>query len=136
LADHKSFISSLNNLFNKEHDDFSCLYWITKRHNNLYIILQVLILFQDNSLTAVTDGIQSYWDTIYSGKSFNRMRILKYWIFWIILIIVLFQKWCLSKHVTVLRFTNRSSWECIQTFNNIINNAVICTMVRNVTNLS
>jgi hypothetical protein len=41
------------------------------------MILQVLILFQDNSLTAVTDGIQSYWDTIYSRRSFNRMWILQ-----------------------------------------------------------
>jgi hypothetical protein len=35
LADHKSFISSLNILFSKEHDDISCLYWKTKFHNNL-----------------------------------------------------------------------------------------------------
>jgi hypothetical protein len=26
LADHKSFISELNILFSKEHDDISCLY--------------------------------------------------------------------------------------------------------------
>ena len=36
LADHKSLISSLNNLRNKEHDDFSSLYWITKLHKNPY----------------------------------------------------------------------------------------------------
>ena len=36
MADHKSFISSLNILLNQEDDDFSCLYWITKLHNNLY----------------------------------------------------------------------------------------------------
>jgi hypothetical protein len=35
LADHKSFISELNILFSKEHDDISCLYWIAKFHNNL-----------------------------------------------------------------------------------------------------
>ena len=35
LADHKSFISSLNILFSKEHDDISCLYWMAKFHNNL-----------------------------------------------------------------------------------------------------
>ena len=34
LADHKSFISSLNILFNKEHDDFSRLYWIPKLYKN------------------------------------------------------------------------------------------------------
>ena len=36
LADHKSLISSLNILPNKEHDDFSRLYWITKLHKNPY----------------------------------------------------------------------------------------------------
>ena len=35
LADHKSFISSLNILFSKGHDDISCLYWIAKFQNNL-----------------------------------------------------------------------------------------------------
>ena len=35
LAVHKSFISSLHILSSKEHDDFSCLYWIAKFHNNL-----------------------------------------------------------------------------------------------------
>jgi hypothetical protein len=33
----------------------------------------VLILFQDNTLTAVTGGIQSYWGTVYSRSSFNRI---------------------------------------------------------------
>jgi hypothetical protein len=36
LAGHKSFISSLNILFNKEHDDFSRLYWIPKLYKNPY----------------------------------------------------------------------------------------------------
>jgi hypothetical protein len=36
LAYHKSLISSLNTLLNKEHDDFSSLYWITKFHKNPY----------------------------------------------------------------------------------------------------
>ena len=36
LAVRKSFISSLNILFNKEHDDHSCVYWITKLHKNPY----------------------------------------------------------------------------------------------------
>jgi hypothetical protein len=34
LADHKSFIPSLNILFYKEHDDFSHLYWIPKLYKN------------------------------------------------------------------------------------------------------
>ena len=36
LADQKSLISSLNTLLNKEHNDFSSLYWITKLHKNPY----------------------------------------------------------------------------------------------------
>ena len=64
------------------------------------IILQVLILFEESSLlinmsnilTAVKEGIQSYWEKVYSCSSFNQMWILKYWIFRIIVIIVLFQK--------------------------------------------
>jgi hypothetical protein len=78
-----------------------------------------------NSLTAVKDGIQLYWDKVYSRSSFNHMWILKYWIFWIIVIIVLFQKFRLSKHLTFQHFTDHSVWECIKTFQNIINNAVI-----------
>ena len=34
LTVHKSFISSLNILFSKEHDDLYCVYWITKLHTN------------------------------------------------------------------------------------------------------
>jgi hypothetical protein len=37
LPDHKSLISSLNTLLNKEHNDFSSLYWITKLHKNPYM---------------------------------------------------------------------------------------------------
>jgi hypothetical protein len=36
LADQKLLISSLNTLLNKEHNDFSSLYWITKLHKNPY----------------------------------------------------------------------------------------------------
>ena len=36
LADHKSLISSLNTLVNKENYDFSSWYWITKLHKNPY----------------------------------------------------------------------------------------------------
>ena len=36
MADHKYFISSLDILFKKEHDDISRLYWISKLHKNPY----------------------------------------------------------------------------------------------------
>ena len=48
--------------------------------------------------------IQSYWDKVYSRSSFNQIWILKYWISWIILIIVLFQNFLLFKHATFLHF--------------------------------
>jgi hypothetical protein len=75
-----------------------------------------------NILTAVKEGIHSYWEKVYSRSSFNQMWILKYWIFWIIVIIVLYQKFRLSKHVTFVHFTDHSSWECIKTFQKIIKN--------------
>jgi hypothetical protein len=99
------------------------------------IIIQVLIRFQENILTAVKGGIQSYWVKAYSRGGFNQMWILNYWIFCIMLIIVLFKKCSMSKHVTFQHFTNHASWECIKTLKHVINNAVIFKMVRNVTNV-
>ena len=72
LADHKSFISSLNILLNKEHDDFSSLYWITKLHNNPYTeknttaastFSKKLIVdkYMANILIALKEAIQSYY---------------------------------------------------------------------------
>jgi hypothetical protein len=87
-----------------------------------------------NILTAVKEGIHSYWEKVYSRSSFNQMWKLKYWIFWIIVIIVLYQKFRLSKHVTCVHFTDHSSRECIKTFQNIIKNPVIFKMGRNNTN--
>ena len=136
LADHKSFISSLNILFNKEHDDFSPLFWIPKLHKNPY---------RERNTTCAYSFSRNYFDCcqrgntiilghVYSCSSFNQMWILKYGIFWIILIIVLFQKFSLSQHGTFLHFTDQSSWECITTFKDIIKDAVIFKMVRNFTN--
>ena len=87
-----------------------------------------------NILTAVREGIHSYWENVYSRSSFNQMWILKYWIFWIIVIIVLYQKFRPSKHVNFEHYADHSSWECIKTFQNIIKNPVIFKMGRNVTN--
>jgi hypothetical protein len=102
--------SSLNILFNKEHDDFSCLYWITKLHNNLHRGNTIdAYSFSRQSLTAVKDGIQSCWDKICSHNSFNRRWILKYWIFWIILNLVLFQKF-LSQHDCIPSLTAVKLW--------------------------
>ena len=75
-----------------------------------------------NSLTVVKQGIFSYQDNVQSRSSFNQMWILKYQIFWIIVIIFLHQKFRLSKQVRFVHFTDHSSWECIKTFQNIIKN--------------
>ena len=95
------------------------------------IILQVLILFEESNclLKCLTVWLLSYWEKVYSRSSFNQMWILKYWIFWIIVVIVLFQKFRLS----FLHFTDRSPWKCIKTFQNIMKNVIIFKMVRNVT---
>ena len=71
-----------------------------------YIFKKVIAISIASILTAVKEGTQSYWDTVYSPNSFNRMWILQYWIFWIILIIVVFQKYRFSKHVTFLHLSN------------------------------
>jgi hypothetical protein len=71
-----------------------------------YIFKKVIAICIASILTAVKEGIQSNWDTVYSPNSFNRMWILQYWIFWIILIIVVFQKYRVSKHVTFLHLSD------------------------------
>ena len=88
LADHKSFISSLNILSNKEHGDFSRLYWITHLQKNPYrentstgastFSRKWLFLEVADILTAVKEAIQSYGGKVYSRSSFNNMWILKY----------------------------------------------------------
>ena len=88
MADHKSFISSLNILLNKEHGDFSRLYWITHLQKNPYreytstgastFSRKWLFLKVVDLLTAVKEAIQSCWGKFYSRSSFNNMRILKY----------------------------------------------------------
>ena len=67
LAGHKSFISSLNILFNQEDDDLSCLYWITKLSFHLMHVynsvrVSVLLLYYN------TIDI-SEWKVEYLGKT-------------------------------------------------------------------
>ena len=71
LADHKSFISSLNIQFTTQHGDFSSLYWIPKLHKNpskgnhttgAYSLgTNQLLINMTNILAAVKEGIQSYY---------------------------------------------------------------------------
>ena len=99
LADHKSLISSLNTLLNKEHDDLSSLYWITN-FTRIHIqkrILQVLLLFQQSNLLYIwlTFWLLSKREYNHTGtKSIHVVASIKcgYWntarIFWIDLILV------------------------------------------------
>jgi hypothetical protein len=108
LADPKSFISSLTIPFYEEHDYFF-VYVEYQNFTGIHqeeIILHVFILFQENSLllSETNTIIQSYWDRVYSRRNFNQIWLLKYWISWIILIILLFQNFLLFKHVTFLHF--------------------------------
>lgn len=85
------------------------------------------------SLSAVTGGLQSYTVT----KSIDIIASIKcgYWdtvkTFWIILILVRYRQFHLSKHLTFLLLTNHSLWISINTFKNFIYNAFIFTMVSN-----
>jgi hypothetical protein len=84
-----------------------------------------LFVIASISVSGITRALYNDWNKVYSRSSFNQMWILKYWIFWIIVIIVLFQICSLSKHVSFLHLTDHSPWECIKTLQNITNNAVI-----------
>ena len=146
MADHKSFISSLYILFSKKHV-FMMTFLVYIEYQNFTrihireIILNVLIPLEKwiaykygKHFDSCQRGNTLILDKVYSRSSFNQMWILKYWIFWTIVIIVLYQKFRLSKHVTFVHFTDHSTWECIKMFQNIIKNSVIFKMVRNVTN--
>ena len=71
LVDHMSFISSLHVQFNTQNGDFSSLYWIPKLHKNPYkgnnttgaysLGMNQLLINMANILTAVKEGIQSYY---------------------------------------------------------------------------
>jgi len=65
LVDHKWFISSLNIMFYKEHDDAFRWYWIPKLHKNPSRGNNTAgaFFFSRKRLTAVRDGIQSYSHT-------------------------------------------------------------------------
>ena len=146
LADHKSCISTLNILFNKEHGDFCRLYWITNLHRNPYrenkstgastFWGKWLFLKVADILTAVKEAIQSYWGKVFSCSTFNNMCILKYCKYFQDNLnslsffgnFVSPSMWLFYKTQIIIM------WQCIQTLINISQNAVIFKMERNVTN--
>ena len=123
MADHKSFLSSLNILFNKEHDDFSSWYWITifTRNHIQKTILQVLLLFQQSNCLPIwlTFWLLSKRGYNYTGtKSINVVVSIKcgYWntarIFWIDLILFFFYfENCICPKIWLLQFRNNFFWK-------------------------
>ena len=82
-------------------------------------------------LSSIKEGLQSYCNKVYSRSSFNKMWILKY--SHDLLDNFNSREVHLSKKRSQ-QFTNHSSWKCINTFKEIICNAVSYKMVTNVTN--
>ena len=105
---------------------------------------KLLLINMTNILTAVKGGIHSYWDKVYSRCSFNQMWILKYFIFWIIVIIVLIRNfvcpnmWLLYTLLTIqrgnvsrrfkisLRTRLSSKWYETVHINNNTDNKILC----------
>ena len=100
----------MNTLLNKEHDDFSSLYWITKLHKNPQKrIIEVVLLFQQSNCLYIwlTFWLLSKREYNYTGtKSINVVASIKcgYWntarICWIDSILVFF----ILKIVSVQKF--------------------------------
>ena len=70
LANHKSFMSSLNIPINDENCELSTLYWIPKFQKNQCLNRYIL-------LSAVKEGQQKYCENVYSRSGINHMWILK-----------------------------------------------------------
>ena len=135
-------MSSMNILFIEEFDDF-LVYIETQNFTRIHIkkstcSTKELSINMTKSLSAVTGGLQSYTVT----KSIAIIASIKcgYWdtakTSWIILILVRYRQFHLSKHLTFLLLTNHSLWKSINTLKNIIYNAFIFTMVSNLFHLS
>jgi hypothetical protein len=146
LADHKSFISTFMILFNKEHGDFSRLYWITNLHKNPYrentftgaftFSRKQLFLMVADILTVVKEAIKSHWGKVYSRRSFNHMWILKYCkdVLDNLNSLSFFGNFVCPNMWLFYTIKIIIMWKCIQTLKNISQNAVIFKMERNVTN--
>jgi hypothetical protein len=90
---------------------------------------KVLSINMNKSVSAVTGGLQSYCSYIIASIKCGYWDTVK--TFWIILILVRYRQFHLSKHLTFLLLTNHSLWKSINTFKNIIYNAFIFTMISN-----
>ena len=82
LANHKSFMSSLNIPKNEENCELSTLYWIPKFQKNQYLdryipgsstcSIKALYITMTEIVLAVKGGLLSYCDKVYSRGSINQ----------------------------------------------------------------
>ena len=87
LANHRSFMTSLNIPSGKESEDLPYLYWIPKLHKTPYkeryiagsltCSTKELSIHLTKILSAVKEEQQKYCDTVYSRSGINHMWILK-----------------------------------------------------------
>ena len=87
LANHRSFMTSLNIPSGKESEDLPYLYWIPKLHKSPYkeryiagsstCSTKELSIHLTKILSAVKEGQQKYCETVYSRCGINHMWILK-----------------------------------------------------------
>ena len=87
LANHRSFMTSLNIPSGKESEDLPYLYWIPKLHKTPYkeryiagsstCSTKELSIHLTKILSAVKEGQQKYCETVYSRSGINHMWILK-----------------------------------------------------------
>ena len=87
LANHRSFMTSLNIPSGKEFEDLPYLYWIPKLHKTPYkeryitgsstCSTKELSIHLTKILSAVKEGQQKYCETVYSRSGINHMWILK-----------------------------------------------------------
>ena len=87
LANHRSFMTSLNIPSGKESEDLPYLYWIPKLHMTPYkeryiagsstCSTKELSIHLTKILSAVEEGQSKYCETVYSRSGINHMSILK-----------------------------------------------------------
>ena len=87
LANHRSFMTSLNIPSGKESEDLPYLYWIPKPHKTPYkeryiagsstCSTKELSIHMTKTLSAVKEGQQKYCETVYSCCGINHMLIWK-----------------------------------------------------------
>jgi hypothetical protein len=86
LANHKSFMSSLNIPINEENCELSTLYWIPQFQKNQYLdrfipgsstcSTKELSITMTKMLHAVTGGLLSYCDKVYSRGNINQKHCI------------------------------------------------------------